>query len=224
MDFFAPTGLLLPAGSGWIIQNNAPGKGSQRASGIGATGDEVANALYDTRETLTETYKLFAGTGTLPVLGTVVSGSLWHIDSVRVSLSATDWPTMTITAHKHTDGVGHASMETYKPSISAPAAAWGVPEAPFGITVGTLTTVGVSSAEYNFSVTHVDELAGDGKQLGGQNRDGVETLSVTYVGTATPAPPSADWDEMETGTNASNEAASGGSASWEHHVAADAGA
>jgi hypothetical protein len=221
MDFFAPTGLLLPSGSGWIIQNDAPGKASQRASGIGATGDEVANALYDTRETLTETYKLFSGTGTLPALGTVVSG--WHIDSVRVSLSATDWPTMTITAHKHTDGVGHDSMETYTPSITAPTAAWGVPEEPFGITVGTLTTVGVSSAEYNFSVTHVDELAGDGKQLGGQNRDGVETLSVTYVGTTTPTGPDG-WDEMETGTNASNEAASGGSASWEHHVAADAGA
>jgi hypothetical protein len=221
MDFFAPTGILLPAGSGWIIQTSTPGKGSQRASGIGATGDEVANALYDTRETLTETYKLFTGTGTLPVLGTVIDTSLWHIDSMSVSLSATDWPTMTITAHKHTDGVGHASMETYTPSISAPAAAWGVPEAPFGITVGTLTTVGVSSAEYNFSVTHVDELAGDGKQLGGQNRDGVETLSVTYVGTTTPAGPDG-WDEMETGTNTSNEAASGGSAAWEHHVTADA--
>jgi hypothetical protein len=221
MDFFAPTGLLLPAGSGWIIQTSTPGKGSQRASGIGATGDEVANALYDTRETLTETYKLFTGTGTLPVLGTVIDTSLWHIDSVSVSLSATDWPTMTITAHKHTDGVGHSSMETYTPSISSPAAAWGVPEAPFGITVGTLTTVGVSSAEYNFSVTHVDELAGDGKQLGGQNRDGVETLSVTYVGTTTPAGPDG-WDEMETGTNTSNEAASGGSAAWEHHVTADA--
>jgi hypothetical protein len=223
MDFFAPTGIMLPAGSGWIIQTSTPGKGSQRASGIGATGDEVANALYDTRETLTETYKLFAGTGTLPVLGTVIATGDWHIDSVRVSLSATDWPTLTITAHKHTDGVGHASMKTYTPSITAPTAAWGVPEAPFGITVGTLTTVGVSSAEYNFSVTHVDELAGDGKQLGGQNRDGVETLSVTYVGTTTPAGPDG-WDEMETGTNASNEAASGGSASWEHHVAADAGA
>jgi hypothetical protein len=218
MDFFAPTGLL--AGGGWIIQNNAPGKGSQRASGIGASGDEVAKALYDVRETLTETYKLFSGEGTLPALGTVVSG--WHIDSVRVSLSATDWPSMTITAHKHTDGVGHADMKTYTASITAPAAAWGVPAAPFGITVGTLNTVGVSSAEYNFSVTHVDELAA-GKQIGAQNRDAVEKLSVTYVGTTTPTGPDG-WDEMETGTNASNEAASGGSASWEHHVAADAGA
>jgi hypothetical protein len=218
MDFFAPTGLL--AGGGWIIQNNAPGKGSQRASGIGASGDEAAKALYDVRETLTETYKLFSGDGTLPALGTVVS--LWHIDSVRVSLSATDWPTMTVTAHKHTDGVGHADMKTYTASITAPAAAWGVPAAPFGITVGTLNTVGVSSAEYNFSVTHVDELAA-GKQIGAQNRDAVEKLSVTYVGTTTPTGPDG-WDEMETGTNASNEAASGGSASWEHHVAADAGA
>jgi len=219
MDFFAPTGIL--GGGGWIIQNDAPGKTSQRASGLTATGDEAAKALYDVRETLTETYKLFSGTGTLPVLGTVTSD--WHIDSVRVVLSATDWPTMTITAHKHTDGVGHADMKTYTPSIEAPTAAWGIPAAPFGITVGTLTTVGVSSAEYNFSVTHVDELAGDGKQLGGQNRDGVETLSVTYVGTTTPTGP-AGWDEMETGTNASNEAASGGSAAWEHHVAAGAGA
>lgn len=220
MDFFAPTGTL--GGGGWIIQNDSPGKTSQRASGLTATGDEAAKALYDVRETLTENYKLFSGTGTLPVLGTVIADALWHIDSVRVALSATDWPTLTVTAHKHTDGVGHADMKTYTASITDPTGAWGMPEAPFGITVGTLTTVGVSSAEYNFSVTHVDELAGDGKQLGGQNRDGVETLSVTYVGTTTPTGPT-DWDEMETGTNASNEAASGGSAAWEHHVAAGAG-
>lgn len=222
MDFFSPAGILLPAGSGWTIQNNTPATSNQRSSGIGATGDEVANQLYDGRETLVETYKLFAGTGTLPILGTVVDTSLWHIDSFSLTLSATDWPVLTINAHKHKGGVGHTDMRTYTPSITAPTAAWGIPEAPLGITVGTLTTVGVSSVEYNFSVTHVDELAGDGKQIGAQNRDGVETLSCSYVGTTTPTPPTADWDAMETGTSASNEAATGGNAAWEHHVTADA--
>jgi hypothetical protein len=217
LTFFSPAVVL--ATGGWSIQTSTPGTSAKRASGIGPTGDESASNRYDDRASLTETYKLFSGDATLPIVGSLVGG--YHIDSVNVKYAEEDWPTLTVVSHKHTSGNGHSTMRQFTPTVTV-IAQWGIPEDPFGITCGTLTTVGISSAEYNLTCTHLDILSA-GVHLGAENRDGVETLSIAYVGSATPEPPSDDWTEMDTGgPNASNVGAEEGSAAWEQHLEADA--
>ena len=221
VGFFNPS-EQLGLDASWILQSESPSDTSQRASGTAADGDEAASETFDPKTTITCEFKCFTATGnlTVPKVGTVTAGG-YHIDNWTVSYSPTDWPTISVSAHKHTGTTGthgSASCRTYTPSADL-AAGWGISRtvAGWALAEGD-TAIGIASAEYSISVTHQDELGEAGEWLAGENRDGAETFKLGLTGTGATVTAPAGWDKLEDGTSKSNQAAGTQSLSWEHHV------
>jgi len=220
--------LTLVGDMQWIIQNPSPNKKSDRASGLGADGDEVAWKAHNASEQITITYKCFAASGTLtlPKVGTVAS--TYHIDSVKLDYDAAGWPTLTVTVHKHLDASGtHAedSCRTYATAILFPAQ-YGIPvslsDATPTVQLALLSTaVGFKSLSFALTCTHVDETGGTGNWLAGDNHDGVETLDAEFTG----IPEDADltigdgWHNGGDGAPTTNTGASSRKLSLTRHIA-----
>ena len=224
--FFSPDGILS-APEGWELQGFSPQRSEQRAQGLGSDGDEVAKQLYGGQSSGTLEYKLFATSGNIDFStikpGYVAAG--WHVDSLSVSYSASDFPSVSVAVHKHEDcesGVtSHGTAHrTYAPSITLPAG-FGCP-AGLKSLLGVMDAgIGMSSFEYSMSVTHEDATGGAGAYLASENRDGNESISAEFVG----IPDSValeGWDETGHTQNRSNTAAETASYTLEHHVAKDA--
>lgn len=224
VGFFNPS-EQLGLDASWELQSEAPSSTSQRASGLGSDGDEAASKLYDPKTAITCKFKCFSASGdlTVPPAGTVTAGG-FHIDSWTVTYSPTDWPSISVTAHKHTGTTGTHGVgdcRTYTPSVDLPAG-WGISRtvAGWALAEGD-TAIGIASAEYSISVTHQDELGEAGEWLAGENRDGAETFKLGLTGAGATVTAPAGWDKLEDGTAKSNQAADTQSLSWEHHVAFD---
>lgn len=235
--FFSPTdaidiNTLLGLGETdpkWVIQTAGPSTQKDRASGLGADGDEVAKEEYNKRKSVSLTYKCFSATGnlSLPSVGTISGG--YHIDSVALAYSPTDWPTLTVTAHKHDDGATHAadSCRTYTTDLVFPAQ-FGVPSS---ISDGTATVmfamsvagIGMRSLSFSLACTHVDEQGSAGNWLAGENHDGVETLDAEFTGVPASGDLTihADWTMTSDGETSGNTAVDSRTVSLTRHIAKD---
>jgi hypothetical protein len=237
--FFTPldviainTLLTLEGAAMWIIQTAAPSSSKDRASGLKADGDEAAHVNHNARETVSLTYKCFATTGnlSLPKVGTVAGG--YHIDSVALAYSPTDWPTLTVTVHKHGDGSTHAddSCRTYSTDIVFPAQ-FGVPAllddntpvTPVSQFAMAATGVGMRSLSFSLTCTHLDEQGGTGNWLAGENHDGVETLDAEFAGLPddTDMTYAATWSLVTSGASSGNTTLNSRSVSLTRHIAKD---
>ena len=188
--FFTPadpisinTLLTLEGALQWIVQTVTPSETADRASGLGADGDEAAHESHNTVERLTATYKCFGTTGSLslPTVGAVAA--TYHIDNVQLAYDPVGWPTLTVAMHKHADSATHTedSCNEYAAGIAFPAQ-FGIPS-----TLGTdfasgSALVAMRSLSYALSCTHVDELGATGDWHAGDNHDGVETLDAEFTG------------------------------------------
>lgn len=182
LEFFNP---IDPFGlADWEVQSGPnPSVEKQRASALGQNGDEIAFAQYGEKESGTCEYIAKSATGNLSVPNVGMTMDGYHIDSVQVSYSQTEWPKLSISWHKHNDGNVDSGCREYAPSVTFPARAIGVPSSlgsAFSITPGT--SVGMRSVQYQLQCNHVEEMNGDGGNLAGDNYDGSETLTVEFTG------------------------------------------
>jgi hypothetical protein len=223
VEFFNPTNPLPIIDAAWVIQMVRPNVQKDRSAGPNADGDEAAAKEHNTRTSINCVYKCYATAGSLslPKVG-VVSGE-YHIDSIRVDMGA-DWPTLTVTAHKHSGSThAEASCRTYTSSVTI-AAGWGVPLQITGAYVMSDAALGSKSASYQLAVTHVDELdLSTGEWKAGENRDGVETADAEFLGQPSDGnlTVTAGWTTLSSETPDSNTASSTRSISLEHHIAKD---
>lgn len=188
--FFTPvdpisinTMLTLEGALQWIIQTVTPSETADRASGLGADGDEAAHQAHNSIERLTVVYKCFATIGNLalPDVGSIAG--TYHIDSVQLAYDPVGWPTLTVAMHKHTDSSTHAtsSCNEYAAGITFPAQ-FGIP-ADLGDDFSlNSAAAAMRSLSYTLTCTHVDELGGTGDWHAGDNHDGVESLEAEFTG------------------------------------------
>lgn len=225
VPFFSPTDVLSLGGN-WAVQEVNLSDAYQRAQGLDAAGDEAVSETFDEKTSGTVVYEDHSASGgslTLPTVGAVGGG--YHIDSYQVVYSSNGWPRLTVTVHKHGQN-SHADGEQneFNASVVLPTG-FGCPREILDALDATVfevtdTDAGVRGLTYSLGCTHVDEGDEAGDHLAGENRDGVETLSVEFTkdpGSSVTA--SADWDEMTDGAAQGNTAAETASMSWEHHVA-----
>ena len=226
IEFFNPT-CPITVGSDWDFQTCGPKQASQEyANELGADGDELANAAHGKRTSWSWTFvnNLSTGTISIPKGGLVSAG--WHFDSIQITWGRDQIkPKMTVNAHKHDDGNGHAanSCRTYTATVSIGAVAFGVPADLGGVSLATGATVDFRSATYTLQVTHIDEPARDGTHLAGENHDGVETLAAEFTGAATADDyeVEAGWTPDQTTTTPGNTAATTTSLNIIHHIGRD---
>mgnify|MGYP001240558203 CR=1 FL=1 len=235
--FFSPTDAIdintllgLSGAARWIIQTASPSTSQDRASGLKADGDEAAYKEHNKLQNVSLAYKCFAVSGnlTIPSVGTVTGG--YHIDSVALAYSPTDWPTLTVNAHKHDNGATHAadSCRTYTSALTF-TAGFGVPssvkEGTTSIFSLSAAGIGMRSLSFNLACTHVDELGSSGNWLAGENHDGVETIDAEFTGVPNDTADltiGAGWSRMSDGQTEGNTAVNARTLSITRHIAADA--
>lgn len=205
---------------GWVPQTGGnSSKTYNQAVMLGATGDFHAGADYDQKETISATYKANTTGAKIPAVGQVVNG--YHIDSVEISWSQTDFVSMTVNGHKHLSGTADANCRTYTGTIGD-IGGFGCPSSIGPFAVGK-QTVGVRSASYSLACNHVDELDGEGRHFASDNYDGTETLTIELTGEGMFS--AADGWHLDTeAKNTGNTSATTTSATYSHHITADAAA
>lgn len=228
INFFnpgVPSGLLDEM---WEIQTANPSTASERAAALGTDGDEAASLLYGERETLAINAKATAAAGAalvLPKVGQIVDG--YHVDSLTLNYSATDWPTVDVSCHKHAAGTSHDSAHrTY--SIPEAIAATltggiGVPTGAAGLSMGSLAG-GLTSLSIALTATHVEApYVGNPPVIpASDNHDGVLTITAEVIGDTAPTVASGfSYDKTEHAKTAGNTSNDSTSITYIKHIAHD---
>lgn len=235
----APEGLLDDM---WGVQSSNPSVSHERAQALKTDGDEGASALYGERETRTISAKCMEADAdtplVIPKVGTILqegdagSAKFWHIDSVTLTFSATDWPTLEVTIHRHGEGTSHAitgskgNHRTY--SIPANIAAtlkggMGVPSGVAGLSFTDLS-VGFSQVQLALTANHVEApYVGDPPRIpASDNHDGTLTITADAVGRAEPTVAQGfKYDHTEASSNTSNSSNDDTSHTYIMHLAHD---
>jgi len=199
VEFFKPQKVVsagVGALSDWEIQTGGnPSLSRQRSQALNENGDELNAVQYGAKVSYSESFtaKTIATTQQktsldVPAAGAVMSGA--HVDSVDVSYSQTAAPSMSVASHKHAavDGTpsNHDVCRVYTPTVVFPIRAIGVPttlkDKSNNTIFSTPAGIGIKSIKYGLKVTHVDENDNEGGHLAGQNRDGVETMTLEFTG------------------------------------------
>ena len=193
VEFFAPDKTILGTLADWELQTGGnPTLTRQRAQALKSDGDELAAAQYGAKIEYSLNYAASRHTGSdglaIPSVGAILNGA--HVDSVSVAYSQEAFPALTVAAHRHAavDGTAgtHNACRLYKPSVVLPPRAQGVPstlkDADGTAVFSCPSGIGMASLAYTLEATHSDVPDGDGNQLAGENRDGVEKLEIQLTG------------------------------------------
>lgn len=209
--------------AGWEPQDGGGDTTTKdRASALGADGDEFRHADHNEQKSVSATY-VPDGTATdklaVPKAGSVLNG--WVVDSVSLAYSQ-EFPVLTVNGHKRTKVVSgaYANMRTYSPTVDLPYVALGVPDQ-----IGPVKCEGARSATYELSCTHVPEVGGQDYLVGADNHDGVETLTVESVCAVTVDSSFAgkdEWTDTSRAKNKSNSAATVNQVTLVRHLKHDA--
>lgn len=231
VNFFNPAdpfASVHPAN--WEVQSCSPSISNQRAQGLAANGDEAAYQIYGGQESCTVEYKVLDGTGiSLAAFapGAVDPTTGYHCDGVTVNYTGTDYPSISVSCHKHThceDGVTSHGSPHRVAQVSFMGGnlpyGFGIPVSlrkAVGVT-GDLS-VGVTSLSYQTGITHQDEAGATGGYLASDNRDGTETISLGLTGVLSADPtPGEGWTMTEKSTPTGNTAAETSTYTFEKHV------
>ena len=194
-EFFKP-GAIIAALTDWELQTGGnPTLTRQRSQSLLSNGDQMNAVQYGAQIAYVENFTAKTVVETtskksldVPGVGSVSNGA--HIDQIQVVYSQTGAPTLAVNSHKHAAVNGTASTHdpcrVYTGTVVLPIRAIGVPSTLKDTDDNTIFTlpagVGMKSLTYGLAVTHQDEPDGDGGHLAGQNRDGVETLTIEFTG------------------------------------------
>jgi hypothetical protein len=172
---FGITGVLSTGvGASWVKQSSSPATSLQRAQALGATGNEVANSLYDSTIAVTETWiaKDSVALG-VPDIGAVVD--TYVITDITVGTSNTGFATLSITAHKHTDGT---------PAMTAATGFGALVTAAFGalnLSGATGSSGVLNSSSIQATCQHGEAKGADGNNIAGENYNCMLTCTQTYI-------------------------------------------
>lgn len=211
--------------AGWVAQDGGGvTKEKERASVLGADGDEVRHVDWNEKHTTSCVYipadSVPGGSFSIPSVGGLLNG--YVVDSVSLAYSQ-DVPKLTVNGHKavlKTENA-YADMRTYSPSVDLPFVALGVPDK-----IGHVSCDGARSATYELSATHVEETGGQGYLVGADNHDGTETLTFESVCAIEPdggVPDAAGWTATSDAKTKSNSAATVNGLTLVKHLKHDAG-
>lgn len=195
VEFFKP-GAIIAALADWELQTGGnPTLTRQRAQSLKANGDQLNAVQYGAQIAYVENFTAktvveneLKNALDIPGAGAISNGA--HVDSLQVSYTQTAAPTLAVNSHKHAAINGtpkdHDPCRIYTGTVVLPIRAIGVPSTlkdKDGKTIFTCPVgIGMKSLTYGLAVTHTDEQDGDGGHLAGQNRDGVETLTIEFTG------------------------------------------
>lgn len=237
VEFFAPVDSfgLAGASSDWdLVGGGSPQHEHGIGRQLGAEGDEIAHKEYDKKETVTCTYAATKSSGNLsvPAVGsllpageTVEAKDKYHVDSVKITYSQTEYPTLEVTGHRHLIGAPDTNCRTYSPTVELPAKDIGIPnviDGAFDMSADTLC--GMRALTYTLQVNHVDEANCTGGHLAGNNYDGSEQFDIELTGNVSETEMGfgTGWTVDTDGVTQSNTAATTSSYSISHHIAHDA--
>lgn len=201
--------------AGWEIQTVNPTTQRQRAQALGKDGDEIASKTYDHRTTASATFVATADNAEIPKAGAIVGG--YHIDTITVNFTNTDYVHMTVQGHKH-GTAAHATCRTYTGSLTTIGTKFGCPATLEGLAIPA--GAGVRSYTYTLTCNHVDELGRQGDFLAADNYDGSETAECELCETGDIAA-AEGWDLVTDGHTRGNTQAETATATAERHIAHD---
>jgi hypothetical protein len=228
ITFFNPTDLAGILDASWEVQGSTPTTASERAATPKSTGDEATSKIYNPKTSYSvEAECPDEAELVLPIVGTV-SATGWHLDGFSLALSATGWPRITLTIHKHAGAATHAAggCRTYTPTLTI-TGGFGIDRTGLGfaLAVGD-TAIGFQSVGYSVECTHEDVTGDGGEWLAGENRDGVEKFNMTLTGSGATVTAPTDathaWDLLSKAVPTSNTSADSESFEYEHHIELDA--
>lgn len=224
----------------WVVQSHSPNISNQRAQSLGDDGDELASEIYGGQASGTTEYRFVSGAQNAHIdlsnfhAGTVDHATGYHADSITISYSPTENPSISVSCHKHTHcETGIPRPENGDPSHGTPhrvaqvsvtrlPASFGCPNELreiLGISNDVDLAIGITSFTYTCGVTHQDESGGTGGYLASDNRDGMETISVSFAGVPSADPnPGAGWNMTSKETPTNNSAVESASYTFEKHV------
>lgn len=178
-------------GTDWVRQSSTPGTESQRASVLNGSGNEAASQLYDERDTVTEVWKAKGISSlTIPDLGAVVDTYL--LTSIKLDSSNTDYATLTITAHKHTDGT---------PAMTAATGFAALVTAAYGALRFSGGTGTLNSSSIEATCQHAEAKDDQGDNIAGENYNAMLTVNETFIDGGALG---AGWDETSESNSETN--------------------
>ena len=220
VGFFNPSAFFSVNGE---VQTENHSTSYERAQSLKSDGDEGRSLLYGGRDSLTQSFRIYDDEIDLsPIVpGTVMDG--YHVDTVTVNYTSTDWPEIQVSAHKHLSG--NASHGTpHRKAAQTLTLPGGFGACGLQTLAGiTDASIGASGGTYTLGITHQDETGCSGGYLASENRDPVETLVINFVGYATPdvssGKPLNGWDMRDISKDRGNTAAETSSFTFEKHGA-----
>ena len=174
-------GDLFNLGGFFIPQNSVLSTENSFAQMLKANGDfEKWSDLFNIITNVTTNYKFNADTGlgaALPNVGKVDNGYI--ITEIGVRSVYNDYPEITITGHQHAENPHADDRVQY--AISIPGDLTGAIGA-YDIAGLAANEVCATGSTYTISVNHLDAECADGDHWVGQNLQGMESVTVEYIG------------------------------------------
>ena len=173
---------LLSLGSQWIPQSTVRSKDYDWARMTKANGDfHMWSDEFGGMMNLTSVYRWGDTVGlgaALPNVGSVSGG--YMITEMNIETVYNDWPTITFTAHQHDENV-HSGGVQYEPSTEIQSIVTGALGALDYASLAA-SEVCAQSSSYTLSVNHLDEDCSSAEHWTGNNIQGVESVSINYIG------------------------------------------
>ena len=175
-DVFALGGLF-------IAQSSSVSTTLQHAKMKKANGDfEKFSDTFNHQDDVTATYKFNADSGlgaALPKVGEVKNG--YAITEISISTTWEDYPEISITGHAHDANTHETGLNEYAISAEIIALLTGAIGAYdfAGLAGDDVCTTG---STYTLGVNHIDVNCGAGDHWVGNQIEGMESISVDYVG------------------------------------------
>jgi len=197
---------VFSLGGSFIAQSSSGSIDWAHAKMKKANGDfEVFSATFNAIDNQTCTYTFNALTGlgaALPAVGEV--SNAYIITGLEVSSSTGESPTITVTGHQHEEEA-HTANNQYAVSAAMIALMTGAVGAyDLGGLASSPTCV--QSSTYTLGGNHVDAECAEGDHWVGQTIEGIETISVNYIGHISSTATIADWTVTNTTLDDSNDA------------------
>jgi hypothetical protein len=189
---FGLTGKLSTGiGASWVRQSSNPSTTVQRAQALGATGQEVAKNLYDSTDSVTETWMAKDDEDLeIPEIGDKVNDYI--LTSISIATSNTGFVVLSITGHKHTDDDPIYTADTGFTALIT--SIFGALELSGGSGV-------LNSSSIEATLQHAEVKGSDGNNVVGENYNCMLTVTETFIDAGALG---TGWDVINTSTNETN--------------------
>ena len=184
---------ILSLGGSFIAQNTTASVSQEHAEMLKANGDfQKLSSVFNIETAINAVYKFSEDTGlgaALPSVGSV-SGS-YLITSCRIDTVNNDYPTITLTAHNHSENL-HTTGNEYAVPADMQAIATGAYGAYDWAGLGGAAIACIRSS-YELRCDHIEQNGETGNHWVGTSVKGMEELSCEYSGNIANPPTISGW-------------------------------